>query len=89
MLQTVNTIKELLFLVTRSVPQQYVVNILYLGGKYICKQHTAPHVTMDATEALVYCHIHSVIFPRGVVHRVGNGRGLTKVAVVLLNGLLW
>ena len=57
MLQTVNTIKELLFLVTRSVPQQYVVNILYLGGKYICKQHTAPHVTMDVTEALVHCHI--------------------------------
>ena len=32
---------------------------------------------------------HSVIFPRGVVHRVENGWGLTKVAVVLLNGLLW
>ena len=33
--------------------------------------------------------IHSVIFPRGVVHRVENGWGLTKVAVVLLNGLIW
>ena len=32
---------------------------------------------------------HSVIFPRGVVHRVENRWGLTKVAVVLLNGLLW
>ena len=32
--------------------------------------------------------LHSVIFPRGVVHRVGNGWGLTKVAAVLLNGLL-
>ena len=32
---------------------------------------------------------HSVIFPTGVVHRVENGWGLTKVAVVLLNGLLW
>ena len=32
---------------------------------------------------------HSVIFPRGVVHRVENGWGLTKVAAVLLNGLLW
>ena len=31
----------------------------------------------------------SIIFPTGVVHRVGNGWGLTKVAVVLLNGLLW
>ena len=32
---------------------------------------------------------HSINFPRGVVHRVENGWGLTKVAVVLLNGLLW
>ena len=32
---------------------------------------------------------HSVIFPRGVVHRVENRWGLTKVAAVLLNGLLW
>ena len=32
---------------------------------------------------------HSVIFPTGVVHRVENGWGLTKVAAVLLNGLLW
>ena len=31
---------------------------------------------------------HSVIFPRGVVHRVENRWGLTKVAVVLLNGLI-
>ena len=36
-----------------------------------------------------YPYGHSVIFPRGVVHRVENGWGLTKVAVVLLNGLLW
>ena len=28
-------------------------------------------------------------FPKGVGHRVENGWGLTKVAVVLLNGLLW
>ena len=35
------------------------------------------------------CQYHSVIFPRGVVHRVENGWGLTKVAAVLLNGLLW
>ena len=34
-------------------------------------------------------HQHSVIFPTGVVHRVENGWGLTKVAVVLLNGLQW
>ena len=32
---------------------------------------------------------HTGDFPRGVGHRVENGRGLTKVAVVLLNGLLW
>ena len=32
---------------------------------------------------------HSINFPRGVVHRVENGWGLTKVAAVLLNGLLW
>ena len=33
--------------------------------------------------------IHTHIFPKGVVHRVENGWGLTKVAAVLLNGLLW
>ena len=32
---------------------------------------------------------HTGDFPRGVGHRVENGWGLTKVAVVLLNGLLW
>ena len=32
---------------------------------------------------------HTHIFSRGVVHRVENGWGLTKVAAVLLNGLLW
>ena len=31
---------------------------------------------------------HTGDFPRGVGHRVENGRGLTKVAVVLLNGVL-
>ena len=33
--------------------------------------------------------VHSINFSRGVVHRVENGWGLTKMAVVLLNGLLW
>ena len=33
--------------------------------------------------------LHSIIFPTGVVHRVENGWCLTKVAVVLLNGLIW
>ena len=32
---------------------------------------------------------HTHIFPKGVVHRIENGWGLTKVAVVLLNGLIW
>ena len=32
--------------------------------------------------------LHSINFPRGVVHRVENGWGLTKVAAVLLNGLI-
>ena len=32
---------------------------------------------------------HTGDFPRGVGHRVKNGRGLTKVDVVLLNGVLW
>ena len=32
---------------------------------------------------------HTHIFPKGVVHRVEIGWGLTKVAAVLLNGLLW
>ena len=31
---------------------------------------------------------HTGDFPRGVGHRVKNGWGLTKVAVVLLNGVL-
>ena len=33
--------------------------------------------------------IHTGNFPRGVGHRVENGWVLTKVAVVLLNGLIW
>ena len=33
--------------------------------------------------------IHTGDFPRGVGHRVENGCVLTKVAVVLLNGLIW
>ena len=32
---------------------------------------------------------HTGEFPRGVGHRVENGWGLTKVAVVLLNDLIW
>ena len=32
---------------------------------------------------------HTHIFPKGVVHRVENGWGLTKVAAVLLNALIW
>ena len=32
---------------------------------------------------------HTGEFPKGVGHRVENGWGLTKVAVVLLNGLIW
>ena len=34
-------------------------------------------------------NIHTGEFPTGVGHRVENGWGLTKVAVVLLNGLIW
>jgi len=34
-------------------------------------------------------NIHTGEFPMGVGHRVENGWGLTKVAVVLLNGLIW
>ena len=33
--------------------------------------------------------MHNGEFPMGVGHRVENGWGLTKVAVVLLNGLIW
>ena len=33
--------------------------------------------------------MHTGEFPRGVGHRVENGWGLTRVAVVLLNGLIW
>ena len=32
---------------------------------------------------------HTGDFPMGVGHRVENGSGLTKVAVVLFNGLIW
>ena len=33
--------------------------------------------------------IFFLFLPKGVVHRVKNGWGLIKVAVVLLNGLIW
>ena len=32
---------------------------------------------------------HTGEFPRGVGHRVENGWGLTKVTIVVLNGLIW
>ena len=38
--------------------------------------------------AMFHGAMHTNIFPKGVVHRVENGWGLTKVAVVLLNGLI-
>ena len=38
---------------------------------------------------VIFTRRHSVIFPRGLVHRVENRWGLTKVAVVLLIGLIW
>ena len=38
---------------------------------------------------VVLCSAHTGEFPRGVGHKVENGWGLTIVAVVLLNGLLW
>ena len=37
----------------------------------------------------MFAKITASIFLGGVVHRVENGWGLTKVAAVLLNGLLW
>ena len=46
----------------------------------------------EATENGAFLSVyveHTGDFPRGVGHRVENGRGLTKVAVVLLNGLIW
>ena len=46
-------------------------------------------LTVRANDYVGLFNHHSVIFPRGVVHRVENGWGLTKVAAVLLNGLLW
>ena len=54
--------------------------------------HFSPQIMYKHKTDFLYSEvfiIHSVIFPRGVVHRVGNGWGLTKVAVVLLNGLIW
>ena len=48
-----------------------------------------PEPTNHPIEDKRFSCCHSVIFPRGVVHRVENGWGLTKVAAVLLNGLLW
>ena len=45
----------------------------------------APGQWSEVTEA----GLHTGDFPRGVGHRVENGWVLTKVAVVLLNGLIW
>ena len=41
------------------------------------------------TPIIHYTTIHTGEFPKGVGHRVENGWGLTKVAVVLLIGLIW
>ena len=45
-----------------------------------------PFPEFTVLKVLLLLHTH--IFPRGVVHRVEIGWGLTKVAVVLLNGLI-
>ena len=53
---------------------------------------------MDITILQNFCYFdgimsldvtHTNIFPKGVVHRVENGWGLTIVAAVLLNALIW
>ena len=60
------------------------------GHKYLFSETTLPWLeAKDECELYGGWLVHSVIFPRGVVHRVENGWGLTKMAVVLLNGLLW
>ena len=54
---------------------------------------TPPRPRMQAARAMQsgmsVAEEHTSEFPRGVGHRVENGWGLTKVAVVLLNGLIW
>ena len=67
---------------------------LLASGCWLAGQCWAVHpgkhggVIMSHEES-ISLNSHSINFPRGVVHRVENGWGLTKVAAVLLNGLLW
>ena len=47
-------------------------------------------ITWNTSCNLAYlAYSHTGDFPRGVGHRVENRWGLTKVAVVLLNDLIW
>ena len=58
-------------------------------SSYVRSQHQDP--SGDCREGLgrLSLLVHTGEFPMGVGHRVINGWGLTKVAVVLLNGLIW
>ena len=57
--------------------------------KYLVQTVLNNQLSVFFIRSWTQCHCHTGDFPRGVGHRVENGRGLTKVAVVLLNGLIW
>ena len=67
-------------LYTFSLPPLYSIHPLSTSTLYILNIVGYCYVTAQ---------LHTGEFPKGVGHRVENGWGLTKVAVVLLNGPIW
>ena len=62
-----------------------------LGPSVTSRGETSRHLLVKTTPGFLFIvqEIHTGDFPRGVGHRVENGWVHTKVAVVLLNGLIW
>ena len=77
----------LIISVNRAKLWQYVASLSPIYS--MVTQWAEGPISFVPSEESIKCPTHSIIFPTGVVHRVENGWGLTKVAVVLLNGLLW
>ena len=64
------------------------LNVLLTLNLKLCTQLASS--VNEPTNGEEMLHLfHTGEFPMGVGHRVENGWGLTKVAVVLLNGLIW
>ena len=72
---------NLFFIIPITHPQPFLDQENYI--------HTQHYFQIPPTQYTNNPSDHTGEFPKGVGHRVENGWVRTKVAVVLLNGLIW